>query len=111
MPSFLSPAAPRIDTARHFYNLSIRTKRNQWLVNLIINRDKTKSGPDFQFSLLDQYMKPWERAYPISKVRKVPSIESALELAKKIRAQEDATHVLITGSLHVVGEALRLLGR
>ena len=55
-------------------------------------------------------MKPWARAYPRSKIQKVPSIESALELAKKIGGQENATHVLITGSLHVVGEALRILG-
>jgi folylpolyglutamate synthase/dihydropteroate synthase len=80
-------------------------------VNLAINGDKTNSVPDSQFSLLDEYMKPWERAYPRSKVRKVSSIESALELAKKIGAQENALHVLITGSLHVVGEALRILGR
>lgn len=79
-------------------------------MNLAINGDKTNSVPDSQFSLLDEYMKPWARAYPRSKIQKVPSIESALELAKKIGWQENATHVLITGSLHVVGEALRILG-
>ena len=79
-------------------------------MNLAINRDKTNLGSDSQFSLLDQYMKPWERAYPRSKVGKVRSIESALELAKDIGAQGNATHVLVTGSLHVVGEAFRILG-
>jgi folylpolyglutamate synthase/dihydropteroate synthase len=54
-------------------------------------------------------MKAWERAYPRSKVRKTPSVQSALELVKKIVAQENDTHVLMTGSLHVVGEALRIL--
>lgn len=47
----------------------------------------------------------------MSKVSKVPSMKSALELAKNIGSQEDDTHVLITGSLHVVGEALRILDR
>ena len=72
--------------------------------------DNAGSGSDSQFSLLDQYVKPWERAYPSSKVGKVRSIESALELARKIGGQGNATQVLITGSLHVVGEALRILG-
>lgn len=56
-------------------------------------------------------MEPWKRAYPRSTVRKVLSIESALELAKMIGVQEHSMHVLITGSLHVVGEALRILDR
>lgn len=79
-------------------------------MNLAINRDKTNLVPDSQFSLLDEYINPWALAYPRSKIQKVSSIESALELAKKIGGQENATHVLITGSLHVVGEALRILG-
>ena len=67
-------------------------------------------GSDSQFSLLDQYMKPWERAYPRSKVEKARSVESAFELAKEIGARGNAMHVLVTGSLHVIGEALRILG-
>lgn len=78
-------------------------------MNLAINGDKSNSVSDSQFSLLDEYMKPWKRVYPKSTVRKVSSIESALELAKKIGTQEHYMHVLITGSLHVVGGALRVL--
>ena len=78
-------------------------------MNLAINRDKTNLVPDPQFSLLDEYIKPWAETYPESKIQKVRSIESALELARKIGGQDIATHVLITGSLHVVGEALRIL--
>jgi folylpolyglutamate synthase/dihydropteroate synthase len=54
-------------------------------------------------------MKSWEGAYPRSKVQSMPSVQSALELVKKIAAQENDTHVLITGSLHLVGETLRIL--
>ena len=79
-------------------------------MNPAIKGGKTNLVLDSQFSLLDEYIKPWEKAYPRSKVQKVPNMESALDYAKKIRTQERATHVLITGSLHVVGEALRILG-
>ncbi len=72
-------------------------------------QNKTNLSSDSQFSLLDHYMKPWERTYPRSKVGKMQSIESALKLVKEIEAQGNATHVLVTGSLHVVGEALRIL--
>lgn len=89
--------------------MSIHTKRKQWCVNQAIDRDETNLILDLQFSLLEQYIKPWKKAYPRSKVWKVTSIESALGVAKNIGAQENATHVLITGSLHVVGEALRIL--
>lgn len=87
----------------------IHTKRKQWFVSEIIDRDEINSILDSQFSLLEQYIKPWEKAYPRSKIWKMTNIESALGFAKKIEAQENATHVLITGSLHVVGEALRIL--
>lgn len=89
--------------------MSKRTKRKQWSVNQAIDREETNSIIDSQFSLLEQYIKPWENVYPRSKVWKVASIESALGTARKIGTQEHATHVLITGSLHVVGEALRIL--
>ena len=36
-------------------------------------------------------------------------MDSALDYAKSIGTHESGTHVLITGSLHVVGEALRIL--
>lgn len=78
-------------------------------MDLAVNRDKTNSVLDPEISLLDQYMKSWERAYPRSKVRKTPSVQSALELVKEIVAQENDTHILMTGSLYVVGEALRIL--
>lgn len=102
LPSLLSPGAPHIDTAHYFYNISIHTQRKQWSVNLITL--------DSQLALLDQYIKPWQRVYPGSKIAKVRSIKSALELAKGIGAEGNSTHVLITGSLHVVGEALRIIG-
>lgn len=79
-------------------------------MNHAINKNKTNSVLDLQFSLLDQYIKPWKMTYLDSEVQKVPNIESALELVRKIGAQKSATHVLITGSLHLVGDALRILG-
>ena len=79
-------------------------------MNLAIDRDKANSVSDLQFSDLEKYTEPWKSAYPKSKIKKVRSIESAVELAKKIAIRENAMHVLITGSLHVVGEALRVLG-
>ena len=63
-----------------------------------------------QLALLDQYIKPWQRAYPGSKITKMRSIKSALERAKGIEAEGNSTHILITGSLQVVGEALRIIG-
>ena len=110
MFSLLFFKALHINTARYFYNMFIYTKCKQWFVNLIINRDKTNLSSDLQFFFLDQYMKSWKRTYSKSKVKKVRSIENALKLAKEIEAQGNATHVLITGSLHVVDKILRILG-
>ena len=78
-------------------------------MDLTVDRDRTNSVPDLQISLEDQYIKSWKRSYPRSGVRKTSSVQGALELVKKIVTQENNTDVLITESLHVVGEALRIL--
>ncbi|RMZ88393.1 hypothetical protein DV736_g4379, partial [Chaetothyriales sp. CBS 134916] len=41
----------------------------------------------------------------------VPSIEEALEYAERVSAERGGLHVLVTGSLHLVGGALYLLRR
>ncbi|KAK1148183.1 hypothetical protein N8T08_010828 [Aspergillus melleus] len=72
--------------------------------------DKTLKVPETPFpDLCGIYSSLWKAFDPQATVSTDPSIEGAIKQAKTIAAEEDGVHVLVTGSLHLVGGALNLL--
>jgi folylpolyglutamate synthase len=60
-------------------------------------------------SLNTRYTEIWGGIYPRSSLWKEPTIEMALERAKKLGDQDNGVQILVTGSLYLVGGALGLL--
>jgi folylpolyglutamate synthase len=59
--------------------------------------------------LQDVYSAIWKRAQPDTNILFEPTIQGALEIARKIGKEHGSMQSLITGSLHLVGGALSLL--
>ncbi|KAJ5535390.1 folylpolyglutamate synthase [Penicillium freii] len=72
--------------------------------------DKTIKEPETPFpDLCATYASLWKDFDNQAVVASEPTIEAALNLAKRIGAQEGGVQVFVTGSLHLVGGALNLL--
>lgn len=61
------------------------------------------------FHVDQRYFEIWKRFYPSSVIEVTPNVEDALRIAKEFRDEGDEIHVLVTGSLYLVGAALSLL--
>ena len=59
--------------------------------------------------LQDDYIKVWKSVHGEGHTAFEPSIEGALNLAKQIGDENGGMKTLITGSLYLIGGALRLL--
>ncbi|KAJ5407315.1 folylpolyglutamate synthase [Penicillium sp. CMV-2018d] len=71
---------------------------------------KTIKEPETPFpDLCATYVSLWKDFDNQAVVASEPTIEAALNLAKRISAQEGGMQVFVTGSLHLVGGALNLL--
>jgi folylpolyglutamate synthase len=55
------------------------------------------------------YAEIWKRAHPDSTIFFEPTIQGALEMARKIGKDHGSMQTLVTGSQHLVGPALSLL--
>ncbi|KAJ8178688.1 hypothetical protein LV164_007440 [Aspergillus fumigatus] len=55
------------------------------------------------------YCSVWKELDPQATVTSAPTIEEAVRLARTMRAHEDGMQALVTGSLYMVGGALRFL--
>jgi folylpolyglutamate synthase len=55
------------------------------------------------------YAGVWEKVDRVAEISFEPTIEGALMLAKRIGEQVNGMQTLVTGSLHLVGNALSLL--
>jgi folylpolyglutamate synthase len=55
------------------------------------------------------YAEIWKRAQPDSTISFEPTIQGALEMARKIGKDHGSIQTLVTGSQHLVGPALSLL--
>jgi folylpolyglutamate synthase len=76
------------------------------LVYLVLDRNlKARSSVE----KLHVYARAWRAYKPSSTVYVEGTIEGALERARIIGRNSKLTHVLITGSLHLVSGALRIL--
>lgn len=72
--------------------------------------DKTVTVPKTPLrNLYATYSSSWQDFDNQAKVFSEPTIEGALNLAKRISAQEGGIQAFVTGSLHLVGGALTLL--
>jgi folylpolyglutamate synthase len=72
--------------------------------------DKTVTVPKTPLrDLCATYSSSWQDFDNQAKVFSEPTIEGALNLAKRISAQEGGIQAFVTGSLHLVGGALTLL--
>lgn len=72
--------------------------------------DKTIKEPETPFpDLCATYASLWKDFDNQAVVASEPTIEAALNLAKRISAQAGGMQVFVTGSLHLVGGALNLL--
>ncbi|PKS08770.1 hypothetical protein jhhlp_004823 [Lomentospora prolificans] len=79
------------------------------------NRSPEKEGSvnDAQAAYYNQlrqeFVKTWERLHPQSQTHLSPDIPSAINMAMKFSEGSDSMHILVTGSLRLVGGALRYL--
>ncbi|KAL2045242.1 hypothetical protein N7G274_002325 [Stereocaulon virgatum] len=73
------------------------------------NRCSNDLGKTFTVELQKNYVEAWRSVYSESYTAFKPSIEGALNLAQAIGAKSGGMQTLVTGSLHLVGGALRLL--
>ena len=78
---------------------------------LIVRSDHCSSPPKKPFSLEIQnsYVEAYKNIDPNVDIAIEPDIESALNLARKIGDRGNGMQTLVTGSLYLVGGALRLL--
>jgi len=58
----------------------------------------------------DIYTEIWKRTQPATSILFEPTIQGAMELARKIGREHGGMQTLVTGSLRLVGGALGLLG-
>ena len=81
------------------------------LLLLIHRADRCFKLPEknFPLELHDDYIKAWKSVYGEGHTAFESSIEGALNLAKKIGDEHGGMQTLITGSLYLIGGALRLL--
>lgn len=63
----------------------------------------------FSTSLQKQYIEAWKSMDLRADISIEPTIEGALDLARRIGDQVNGMQTLVTGSLHLVGSALSLL--
>ena len=75
---------------------------------MLLIEEKADIVPDTQSPILDLYSEHWKSIHPGSHVQKFSTPDEALQLAASFGRNK--THVLVTGSLHLVGEAIRILG-
>jgi folylpolyglutamate synthase len=59
--------------------------------------------------LCASYSRVWKDIDPYATIAVAPTIEKAVHLAREIGIQENNVDVLVTGSLYMVGGALRFL--
>jgi len=59
--------------------------------------------------MLECYTKVWKDFDPKAEVSLERTIEGALKLAREISDRDNGMQTLVTGSLHIVSGALRLL--
>ncbi|KAK3173247.1 hypothetical protein OEA41_006576 [Lepraria neglecta] len=74
-------------------------------------RDRCFEHPEknFPLELQNEYIEAWKSVYGEGHAAFESSIEGALNLAKKIGEEQGGMQTLITGSLYLIGGALRLL--
>lgn len=70
-----------------------------------LKNDETLFPP----SLRNQYIEAWKSIDPSASISFEPTIEGALNLARRVGNQRNGMQTLVTGSLHLVGSALSLL--
>lgn len=63
----------------------------------------------FPTNLQKQYILAWKSMDPRANISIEPTIEDAMDLARRIGDQVNGMQTLVTGSLHLVGNALSLL--
>ena len=63
------------------------------------DRDLTRR---FVREIQERYVKAWKELDPKAQVSSARTIEDALDRAREIGDQNDGTHVLIMGSLHLL---------
>ena len=84
------------------------TALQNMFLNCIIGRGMDSSRKPFAEEMQQHYIKAWREYQPGANVKVELTIEGALSLARA--ADRGAgIHTLITGSLYLIGSALRLL--
>ncbi|OQE07845.1 hypothetical protein PENVUL_c012G03401 [Penicillium vulpinum] len=72
--------------------------------------DKTLKSPETPFpDLCTQYSILWKDLHPYATISIEPTIEGAIKAAKQLSVDQGGMQTLVTGSLHMVGGALKLL--
>ena len=89
----------------------VHTLLSMILVYADASADRCFKHPEKVFppELQDEYIKVWKTVYGEGHTAFESSIEGALNLAKRIGDENGGMQTLITGSLYVIGGALRLL--
>ena len=85
-------------------------------VSLALPRANYSSDPQpksLKIPSHDQYVyaQTWKRVQPTATILFEPTIQGAIEMARKIGKDYNSIQTLITGSQHLVGGALSLLQR
>jgi folylpolyglutamate synthase/dihydropteroate synthase len=68
----------------------------------------THRKSDLQEHDLEKYVELCQRKYPNFTISKTQNIKEVLPLAEKSSRQDMNTYALITGSLHLAGDVLRI---
>ncbi|SPO03070.1 uncharacterized protein DNG_05751 [Cephalotrichum gorgonifer] len=72
---------------------------------------QVESTPPVAPSKREQFADTWRRVQPDSRILFEPSIKGALDTARNVGRESGGVQTLITGSLHLVGDALFHLGQ
>lgn len=77
----------------------------------MFNSDPCSKTPEQPFSLDLQkdYIEAYRSIDPDARISIEPTIEGALNLAREIGSRDNGMQTLVTGSLYLIGGALRLL--
>lgn len=77
----------------------------------MFNSDHCSKTPEQSFSpdLQKDYIEAYRSIDPDARISIEPTIEGALNLAREIGSRGNGMQALVTGSLYLIGGALRLL--
>ena len=78
------------------------------LSDLPLDRRFQSTDQPFSTNMQEQYIAAWQSIFPNTQTAFEPTVEGALNMAKSLD-QGLGTQTLITGSLYLVGAALRIL--